>query len=52
MSNQKTKEEYMHELEQAKAENAKLSKAKTAWMVAAIILLVLFVLTLALKLAR
>ncbi len=52
MANQTTKEEYMHQLEAVKKENARLAKAKTGWMAAAIILLVLFVLTLALKLAR
>lgn len=52
MDDSKTLEEYQHELERMKEEKAKLEKSKTFWMVAAIILLVLFVITLALKLAR
>lgn len=45
------KEEYQNQLERANKEIAALKKAKTGWMVAAIILLILFAITLALKLA-
>ncbi|MBF0579782.1 hypothetical protein IM774_08325 [Erysipelotrichaceae bacterium RD49] len=46
-----TKEEYQHQLERANKEIASLKKQKTGWMVAAIILLILFAITLALKLS-
>lgn len=49
---QRTKEEYKHELERVKEEYRSLQKQKTAWMVAAILFMALFAITLALKLTH
>ncbi len=51
MADQPCKEQIRVDLENAQKENAKLRKQKTAWMAAAIVLLAMFVITLALKLS-
>lgn len=52
MASETSREEYQHELERMNEKYEKLQKTKTAWKVSCILFMVLFALTLALKLMR
>lgn len=50
MASETSREEYQHELERMNEKYEKLQKTKTTWKVSCILFMVLFALTLALKL--